>query len=383
MFAYIAHAEADQAAADDLKAFLKSRGMVVETESGARGFKHLQASDVVIALWSQKSVFATHRMQIERRMFEAWEGGRLVLVKLDHGFLPVGLRDLPSIDASFESNRQLAVWPQVERTAKEAMNRALVEKQKREDESGGGGPTRIQVDDEVVAAPKRKGGGSGSWIVAGLLILTLLALGVAAGTQAFKDSLSIPRWVTYAAWVTGIAAFVLFTLARLVGIIQQSAQESQRRKGVSAAANTALKEENASAPAAESSPTAVFISYSHADDAAVGPVVKVVEANGRTVWIDKTGIHTGDGWAGEIVRAIKDAKGMMVMCSKHAFESDHIKREVYLADKYKKPMAPVFLEAAQPPEDFEYFFASVQWLELYKLPEGEREAAIGRALAAV
>lgn len=66
-----------------------------------------------------------------------------------------------------------------------------------------------------------------------------------------------------------------------------------------------------------------------------------------------------------------------------AFESDHIKREVYLADRYKKPMLPVFIAEAAPPEDFEYFFAGVQWLELFKLPEADRSAAIGKALAAV
>ena len=111
MFAFIAHAEADQAAADDLKAFLKTRGLVAETETGARGFRHVQATDVVIALWSQKSVFGTHRMLMEKRMLDAWADGRLVLVKLDHGILPVGLRDLTAIDASFESGRKLAFWP--------------------------------------------------------------------------------------------------------------------------------------------------------------------------------------------------------------------------------------------------------------------------------
>jgi hypothetical protein len=46
-------------------------------------------------------------------------------------------------------------------------------------------------------------------------------------------------------------------------------------------------------------------------------------------------------------------------------------------------MQPVFIEAAQPPDDFEYFFASVQWLELWKLPEADRPAAIGKVLEAV
>ena len=109
----------------------------------------------------------------------------------------------------------------------------------------------------------------------------------------------------------------------------------------------------------------------------------MVKGAGRQVWIDKGGIQAGEGWAGEIVRGIKGSSGVMVMCSPNAFESDHIKREVYLADRYKKPMLPVFIADAKPPEDFEYFFAGVQWLELFRLPEAERPAAIGRALAAV
>ena len=128
---------------------------------------------------------------------------------------------------------------------------------------------------------------------------------------------------------------------------------------------------------------AVFISYAHDDNDRVEPVVRIVKSNGREVWIDKGGIQAGDGWAGEIVRAIKSAGGVMVMCSQSAFESDHIKREIYLADRYKKQILPIFLEPAQPPEDFEYFFAGVQWLELFKLPEADRAGAIGRALAAV
>ena len=170
MFVFIAHAEADQSAADDLKTFLKSRGFVTETETGARGFRHLQASDVVIALWSQKSVFGAQRMSMERRMLDAWADGRLVLVKLDHGFLPVGLRDLPAIDASFESGRSLSVWPQVERAAREAMNRALVEYQDSDANVGRlnsrygdmgkamgevvSGPQRIDINEDTVRARK-------------------------------------------------------------------------------------------------------------------------------------------------------------------------------------------------------------------------------------
>jgi hypothetical protein len=70
------------------------------------------------------------------------------------------------------------------------------------------------------------------------------------------------------------------------------------------------------------------------------------------------------------------------MCSTAAFESDHVKREVYLADRYKKRLLPVYIEEAAPPEDFEYFFAGVQHLRLYETPEAERGPALHRALGA-
>lgn len=299
MFAFIAHADADKVVAQELKAFLKLRGIVSETETGARGFRYLQASDVVIALWSQQSVFHRHRMQMEKRMLEAWANGRLVLVKLDHGILPVGVRDLPAIDASFEAGRKMGAWPEVEQAARDSMKAAL-----------------------------------------------------AKNSEVFWNSPPPPK--------------------------DERTRTVAKKKG-------GAGEGGAPAPQAPGAPDCdtVFISYSHADNAAVEPVVAVVEKSGRDIWIDKQDVQSGDSWAGEIVRGIKGAKGVMVMCSPHAFMSDHIKREVYLADRYKKPLLPVFIEDAKPPEDFEYFFAGVQGLDLYRIQEADRPNAIVRALAAV
>jgi hypothetical protein len=210
-----------------------------------------------------------------------------------------------------------------------------------------------------------------------LIIVALAALGWGLW-QTYETPAEGRSVLTYVAYgVVGLGLLLLLIVL------------AQSLPLYSAARRTLSGKRAAPVPAAEAvvaAPTpaaALFISYAHADDAAVTPVVDAVRANGREVWIDKSGIQTGDRWAGEIVRAIKSAGGIMVMCSQRAFESDHVKREIYLADRYKKPMAPVFLEAAQPPEDFEYFFAGVQWLELYKLPEADRPAAIGRALGAV
>jgi hypothetical protein len=383
MRAFIVHAEADRQAAEDLRAALATRGLRAEIETGERGFAHLQTGDVVVALWSGQSVFSPYRLHMEKRLLDAWADERLVLVKLDHSILPVGLRDLPAIDASFVQARGLKTWPEVERAVRAAMAPpvepapppmpAVAEEPRG---VGSGGPPG-SYPPAAPAAPKAKAavpparpadarGGSGP-LLALLLVAGLGAAGVALGLRYLGPDLA----------PGGMGALGLVVLIALVWAVLSGRRK--RGKGPKAAARAAA---SASPPQPQPGER-LFVSYAHADADRVTPVVAAVEQTGRPVWIDKAGIQAGEGWAGEIVRAIKSAKGVVVMCSPRAFDSDHIKREVYLADRYRKPMLPVFIEEASPPEDFEYFFAGVQWLELFKLPEAERPLAVARALAAV
>ena len=59
-----------------------------------------------------------------------------------------------------------------------------------------------------------------------------------------------------------------------------------------------------------------------------------------------------------------------------------MKREIYLADRYRKRLVPVLIEDAAPPEDFEYFFAGARVLKLFETPEAERAQALAAALGA-
>ncbi len=120
----------------------------------------------------------------------------------------------------------------------------------------------------------------------------------------------------------------------------------------------------------------VFISYAHADAEAVYPIVDLVEASGRTVWIDRDGMKAGQGWAGMIVRAIKSSQTFCIMCSARSFASDHVRREVYLADKYRKALLPIRLDDAEMPEDIEYFLIDRQWIDIASLAEHQRTAAL-------
>ena len=129
-------------------------------------------------------------------------------------------------------------------------------------------------------------------------------------------------------------------------------------------------------------PAQVFVSYSRSNGEVVYPLVAEVEAAGRDVWIDREELQAGTNWAGMIVRAIRDSDTFCLMCTAEAFQSDNVRREIYIADKYKRKLLPVRLDFAQMPEDFEYFLIDRQWLDLTATNPEERavrlKAALGR-----
>lgn len=367
MTVFITHAPDDAEAAQALETFLERRGHFVHREDGAQGFRPLTRSDVVVMLWSTKALFMTHRIMMERRALDAWAEGRLVSVKLDHGIMPVGLRDLKVIEATFEPQRDIA-FAAVNKAIQDAMADARRLETELARAEAPPGPSRMEVDDLAPRARKVANGGLWAWVLIGVLLL-----GAALGAASLLAGVSLRLWAV----VAGVVA--ICALAAVVAVSAASArQDEARRKRV------------ATGPAAPAPPTAeaeeaggvVFVSYARADAAVVSPVVDDLKGAGQPVWIDREGIGAGEGWAGEIVRAIRAAERVCVMCSKAAFESDHVKREVYLADRYRRPLMPLFLDDAAPPEDFEYFFAGLQHLKLTDLPAEGRGAALAQALTA-
>src|SRR5687768_8193736 len=103
MTVYVAHAPADREAAEALEKSLERRGQFVEPDDGATALAPVRQSDVVVLLMSKDFVFGPTRLRLEQRALDAWADQRLIVVKLDKGIAPVGLRDLPAIDASFEA----------------------------------------------------------------------------------------------------------------------------------------------------------------------------------------------------------------------------------------------------------------------------------------
>ncbi len=381
MTVFVAHAPADAATAEALEAFLERRGQFVELDDGQTALRPITPHDTMVLLVSKDLVFAPMRLRLEQRALDAWADGRLILAKLDHGIAPVGLRDLPAIDASFEAQREFK-WQEIAN--------AIREKARPAGPPAGAAPRS--------AAPKRKSGGGGwggALLQIALALPGLVAIAAAvsiwlvnrigptpggwrdllAGVDAFGLRYGAPAGA--AVWLFA-AATALTVLVFAAFVVRKLSRAKPEREALQHAA-----EEAAPAPIPPQQSDQVFVSYARANQALVLPVIEGAKQAGRNFWLDQQGLTVGgEGWAGEIVRAIRGAAGVVVMCSKAAFESDHVKREVYLADRYRRRLIPVFIEDAEPPEDFEYFFAGVQHIKLYETPEGERSQALAVVLGA-
>ncbi len=395
MTVFLAHAPADRNAAEALEKIIERRGQFCELDDGQTALKPVGNGDAFVLLVSQALTFATARLRLEQRALDAWAQGRLVVVKLDHGIAPVGLRDLPAIDATFEAAREFK-WNEVADAVTKVI-RAPPAADAHDDEldeptqSDAAGPATPREP-----AQRKQGGGFpfAALLYPILLLPGLLAISASVsiwlanrigptpggwpelinGIDGFGTRYGLPAGVTPWLFALSIALFV-----GVIGLIIFAIFNRAAPRAEAPARNPSRPRRRGQATP---SSDAVFVSYARANDMTVLPLVEAAKRAGRKFWLDQQGISAGDGWAGEIVRAIKAAGGVVVMCSQAAFESDHVKREIYLADRYKKKLVPVFIEQAEPPEDFEYFFAGVQTLNLYDTPEEERPEALNRVLGA-
>jgi len=379
MTVYVAHAPANREAGEALEKFLERRGQFVELDDGQTALAPVRPSDVVVLLLSKDFVFAPARLRLEQRALDAWADQRLIVVKLDKSIPPVGLRDLPAVDASFEAQREFK-WQEVANAVRETLARPAA--------------SALDTGKPTAAPPppaRRRSGGSSSLL---MFLLALPGLAAAAATGSiwlvnrigpapgtlddlrrgidqFGVRLGAPSGVTEWLFLAAIMATLLVFAVIAARLFTPPARSRKSRDATSVVRPTESRLSDA-----------VFVSYARANAKDVLPVIEAAKAQGRDFWIDQKGIAAGQSWAGEIVRAIRTAGGVVVMCSKAAFESDHVKREIYLADRYRKKLTPVFIESAEPPEDFEYFFAGVQQLRLFDMPKAERPQALLSALGA-
>jgi TolB-like protein/Flp pilus assembly protein TadD len=108
----------------------------------------------------------------------------------------------------------------------------------------------------------------------------------------------------------------------------------------------------------------VFVSYASQDVAVANSLVENLEQHGIKCWIAPRDVKAGTVYADAIVRAINDAKALVLVLSTHAMASSHVGREVERAASKRKQIIAFRLDAAALSPELEYFLSNSQWIDV-------------------
>ncbi len=108
----------------------------------------------------------------------------------------------------------------------------------------------------------------------------------------------------------------------------------------------------------------IFISYSHSDVVFVSWLMEKLKQRGYDIWFDSNAIQIGRLWREEIVQAIEESEYFMIIISAHSIESEHIVKELSLAESYGKFILPVLIDEVEIPAKMKYQLAGVQFIVL-------------------
>ncbi|HXQ51992.1 MAG TPA: toll/interleukin-1 receptor domain-containing protein [Stellaceae bacterium] len=119
---------------------------------------------------------------------------------------------------------------------------------------------------------------------------------------------------------------------------------------------------------------AVFVSHSSRDAKVARSICNALELRGHRCWISSRDIGPGENFQEAIVRAIRQARLMVLVFTGNANNSNEIKKEMALASQANLTVIPVRVEDVVPNDAFAYEFATRQWIDTF----GDWEQAIER-----
>ncbi|MGC2032572.1 MAG: TIR domain-containing protein [Steroidobacteraceae bacterium] len=124
----------------------------------------------------------------------------------------------------------------------------------------------------------------------------------------------------------------------------------------------------------------VFVSYASQDAAIANTVVEHLEQHGIRCWIAPRDVKPGAQYADAIVRAINEAKTLVLVLSQSAVGSSHVGREIERAASKHKQIIALKVDAATLTPGLEYFLSESQWIDVAALG---MPAALGRLAEAM
>src|SRR6266487_7190478 len=112
----------------------------------------------------------------------------------------------------------------------------------------------------------------------------------------------------------------------------------------------------------------VFISHSTKDKAVGDAVCSALEGARIRCWIAPRDVQPGREYPGQITRAIRECKVMVLIFSTHSNTSSDVLREVQLAAEAHHHVLQFKIEKVAPNDDLKYFLSAPHWLDALTLP---------------
>ncbi len=110
------------------------------------------------------------------------------------------------------------------------------------------------------------------------------------------------------------------------------------------------------------------ISYSALDKNVADAACASLEARGIRCWIAPRDIIPGTDWGEAVVKAIAEARLMVLVFSSHADRSQQVMREVDRAVYNGKIIVPFRIEDVEPSRSMEYYLSTQHWLDALTRP---------------
>src|ERR1700733_1200533 len=134
---------------------------------------------------------------------------------------------------------------------------------------------------------------------------------------------------------------------------------------------------SAQAPEASSR---VFVSYASGDAAVASALVEALERHGVACWIAPRDVRAGALYAEAIVRAISDAKALILVLSANSVASAHVGKEVERASSKRRPVIALRIDEAPLSPALEYFLSESHWIDARA---GGMDAALATLITAI
>lgn len=108
----------------------------------------------------------------------------------------------------------------------------------------------------------------------------------------------------------------------------------------------------------------IFISYSRQDERIVHQIVSMLQKDGFSIWIDKTGIESGDAFKKVIVNAIESAEVVLFFSSEGSNSSKWTTKEVGVALYENKPIIPIKLDSSRYNSEIKFDLINLDYVDL-------------------